>query len=184
MVASIQAARLSCGVSPSTRKRTSKLSRSSCWQHARSWSGTSRSTCHSLYTSESYALPVGFTLSSNVILDCARRCENLRELRCVNCHVEPILLFCLLSLKLTRVTKLEWTLYEEIFYKSRLDRYAVALIEDFDKLEGPQLITMYVEQTRSPVVDSLLDCFLMRCPRLRHLHIHGIQMEHLPGATR
>ncbi|KAL3198183.1 hypothetical protein MRX96_014523 [Rhipicephalus microplus] len=46
-----------------------------------------------------------FTLSSEVILDCVGRCQNLRGLHCVNCCVEPTRLFSLLSLRLRRVTR-------------------------------------------------------------------------------
>ncbi|KAL3198182.1 hypothetical protein MRX96_014522 [Rhipicephalus microplus] len=39
---------------------------------------------------------------------------------------------------------------------------------------------MYVEHTRSLVTDSLLNCFLRRCPKIRHLHIHDVRVEDLP----
>ncbi|KAH6941941.1 hypothetical protein HPB50_024457 [Hyalomma asiaticum] len=117
------------------------------------------------------------TFSSESILDIARYCFNLRELYCVNCVVEPTDLFDLLSLKLTGVTKLEWSLYEDRYYKSWLDSHAVTHIRTFPKLQGPKLNTMYIELVVTDAAVFLMDHFLAHCRRLRHLHVHAIRKE-------
>ncbi|KAH7973636.1 hypothetical protein HPB49_003475 [Dermacentor silvarum] len=116
-------------------------------------------------------------LSSEVILNCAGYCYNLRELYCVNCLVEPPKLFDLLSLKLPGVKKLEWSLYEDSYYKSWLDSHAVTHIRTFPKFQGPKINTMYVELVVTQATVFLLDHFLTHCRRLRHLHVHAIRKE-------
>ncbi|KAH7971880.1 hypothetical protein HPB52_003645 [Rhipicephalus sanguineus] len=113
-------------------------------------------------------------LSSGVILECVQRCDNLRELYCINCVVEPAELFFLLSTKLTRVTKLEWSLHDEKHYESRLNAEEIAPIGIFSKSEGPKVVTMYVEVSVTERTEFLLLKFLPRCGMLRRLHLHTI----------
>ncbi|KAH6925456.1 hypothetical protein HPB50_005705 [Hyalomma asiaticum] len=122
----------------------------------------------------------GRAIHCNVILNCAEQCRNLRELCCVNCLVHPAELFNLLSVTLKRVTKLEWTLYEESCYPRGLDHVTLQQIETRAASEGPKILAMYVELDRTTVTERILDSFLMRCPRLGHLHIHDIRQPHLP----
>ncbi|KAL1470619.1 hypothetical protein MTO96_040332 [Rhipicephalus appendiculatus] len=111
------------------------------------------------------------------ILDIARYCRNLREFSCINCVVEPNALFDLLALKLTGVTKLEWSLYEDSHYKTWLDKRTVTHLRTFPKLQCPRLNTMYVELTVTAETVYYLDNFVARCRRLRHLHVHAIRKE-------
>ncbi|KAL1444484.1 hypothetical protein MTO96_029796 [Rhipicephalus appendiculatus] len=113
-------------------------------------------------------------LSSNVVLECAERCNNLRELNIVNCLADPVKLFRLLCLRLTSVKKLEWSLHYEHFYKPWLDSHTAADIETIPKLDGPKLKAMYVEYEHSEVTVSIMDSFVMRCPGLHHLHMHHL----------
>ncbi|KAH6925880.1 hypothetical protein HPB50_011499 [Hyalomma asiaticum] len=83
------------------------------------------------------------SLSSDAILHCIRHCSHLRELYCVNCVVEPAELFHVLSLKAMYVTKLEWSVYDERCYKSKLDSRSVRLINTLES--SPMLKYMYVE---------------------------------------
>ncbi|KAH7973094.1 hypothetical protein HPB52_021184 [Rhipicephalus sanguineus] len=117
-------------------------------------------------------------LSSGLILDCVQQCDNLRELYCVNCVVEPAELFVLLSTRLTRVTKLEWSLHDEKHYESRLTAEDIAIIGIFSKSEGPKFATMYVEVVATETTECLLDQFLTRCGMLRRLHVHAIVKGH------
>ncbi|KAH7971881.1 hypothetical protein HPB52_003646 [Rhipicephalus sanguineus] len=121
-------------------------------------------------------------LSSGVILDCIQQCDNLRQLYCVNCVVEPAELFVLLSTKLIRVTKLEWSLHDEKHYESRLNAEDIAIIGIFSKSEGPKVATMYVEVVATAKTECLLDQFLNRCGMLRRLHVHAIVKGH-PSAS-
>ncbi|KAL1435162.1 hypothetical protein MTO96_011090 [Rhipicephalus appendiculatus] len=79
------------------------------------------------------------TLSSAAILDCADRCSNLRELDCVKCVVEPAQLFVLLSLKLSSVRKLQWSLHEHHRYRARLYGEATMPIRDVPARQRPLL---------------------------------------------
>ncbi|KAL1444482.1 hypothetical protein MTO96_029794 [Rhipicephalus appendiculatus] len=91
-------------------------------------------------------------LYSRVILDCVKQCQNLRELYCVNCLVEPAQLFVLLSRKLTRVTRLEWSLHNKEYYKTKLDN----LSGSFRTSEGPKVRAMYVELVDSQATVQVL----------------------------
>ncbi|KAL1444485.1 hypothetical protein MTO96_029797 [Rhipicephalus appendiculatus] len=117
-------------------------------------------------------------LSSGVILDCIQHCNNLRQLYCVNCIVDPVELFVLLSTKLTRVTKLEWSLHDEEHYESMLNVEDIARICTFSKSEGPKLVTMYVEVCVTEKTELLLEQVLPRCGMLRHLHVHAVVKGH------
>ncbi|KAH6925462.1 hypothetical protein HPB50_005711 [Hyalomma asiaticum] len=126
----------------------------------------------------------GLTVPSSVILDCCEECHNLRELRCVNALVHPVDLFILLSVTLKFVTKLEWTLYEKFNYGNRLDSVTFCQIETIPPSEGPEILAMYVEQVRTTDTERILESFLMRCRRLRHLHMHYIPGRYeLPTKT-
>ncbi|KAH6945773.1 hypothetical protein HPB50_009852 [Hyalomma asiaticum] len=115
-----------------------------------------------------------FRLPCSVILDCCKKCHNLRELYCVNSLVHPAELFILLSVTLKFVTKLEWTLYEEVYYDFPGEVPALRQIETIHPSEGPEILAMYIEQVCTTKTVRILDSFLMRCRRLRHLHIHYI----------
>ncbi|KAH6925459.1 hypothetical protein HPB50_005708 [Hyalomma asiaticum] len=115
-----------------------------------------------------------FTLPCSVILDCCKRCHNLHELYCVNYVVHPAQLFIILSVTLKFVTKLEWTLYEELYYDFHGEDAALRQIEAIPPSEGPEILAMYVEQVRTTETETILESFLMRCRRLRHLHVHYI----------
>ncbi|KAL1444487.1 hypothetical protein MTO96_029799 [Rhipicephalus appendiculatus] len=117
-------------------------------------------------------------LSSRVILDCMQHCNNLRQLYCVNCVVEPVELFVLLSTKLTSVTKLEWSLHDETHYESMLNVEDIARICTFSKSVGPKLVTMYVEVCVTEKTELLLEQVLPRCGMLRHLHVHAVVKGH------
>ncbi|KAL1444496.1 hypothetical protein MTO96_029808 [Rhipicephalus appendiculatus] len=123
-------------------------------------------------------------LSSEVILDCIQHCDNLRQLYCVNCVVEPAELFVLLSTKLTRVRKLQWSLHDEKHYESRLDIEEIALIGTFSKTEGPKVVTMYVEVSATEKTEFVLDQFLPRCGMLRRLHLHAVVKGQPPPQSR
>ncbi|KAL3205280.1 hypothetical protein MRX96_011178 [Rhipicephalus microplus] len=111
-------------------------------------------------------------LHSVVILDCVQHCDNLRELYCVNCVVEPDELFFLLSV--TRVAKLEWSLHDEKYYESKLNLDKIGLISNLSKSNGPKLATMYVEMVPTAKTEYVLDQFLPGCGMLRRLHIHTV----------
>ncbi|KAH7971883.1 hypothetical protein HPB52_003648 [Rhipicephalus sanguineus] len=113
-------------------------------------------------------------LSSDIILGCARHCEHLRELCVVNSVVEPAELFVLLSVRLTSVTNLQWSLHDEKWYQSGLNDNATALIRGFTKPEGPSVVTMYVEMVATDRTKCLLKQFLLRCGTLLFLHVHAV----------
>ncbi|KAL1444486.1 hypothetical protein MTO96_029798 [Rhipicephalus appendiculatus] len=113
----------------------------------------------------------------DAIIDIARCCYNLRELYCVNCLVEPAALFAVLSLTLRCVTKLEWSLYDERHYESRLGGHAVDEIAAVSESNRPNVEVMYVEMTVTYSTAFLLDSFLKRCPGLRHLQVHTIGLK-------
>ncbi|KAH7973092.1 hypothetical protein HPB52_021182 [Rhipicephalus sanguineus] len=117
-------------------------------------------------------------LPSCVMLDCVQHCHNLRQLYCVNCIVEPAELFVLLSTKMIRVTKLEWSLHDDKYYGSRLNAEDIAIIGIFSKSEGPKVATMYIEVVATETTKCLLDLFLPRCGMLRRLHVHAIVKGH------
>ncbi|KAH6945530.1 hypothetical protein HPB50_008876 [Hyalomma asiaticum] len=114
-------------------------------------------------------------LPSNVILRCAQYCYNLRELYCANCVVEPAELFRLLSLKLTCVTTLHWSLYDACYYESKLDNGSIRLIMALPTL--PQLKSMCMVCVAAPSTTALFFAIWPRCPMLRHLHFEEID-EH------
>ncbi|KAH6945531.1 hypothetical protein HPB50_008877 [Hyalomma asiaticum] len=124
-----------------------------------------------------------FRLPTSVILECCQKCHNLTELYCVDCLVHPAELFILLSKTLKFVTKLEWTLYEELYYDFRLEDVALRLIETRTPSEGPEILAMYVEQVLTTETVKILDSFLMRCRRLRDLHVHYIPGRYIPTIT-
>ncbi|KAL1444479.1 hypothetical protein MTO96_029791 [Rhipicephalus appendiculatus] len=113
-------------------------------------------------------------LSSDVILGCARHCEHLRDLCLVNCIVEPTDLFVLLSLTLTCVRNLKWSLHDEKYYQSALSENNTALIRDLPNSEGPSVVTMYVEMVVTDKTESILKQFLLRCGTLLFLHVHAV----------
>ncbi|KAH7971879.1 hypothetical protein HPB52_003644 [Rhipicephalus sanguineus] len=116
-------------------------------------------------------------LSSDAILDFAEQCLNLRELYCVNCLVEPAELFALLSVKLTRVTRLEWSLHHKGYYESKLRN----LSSSFNSSNAPQLRTMYVDLVDTRATVRLLGEFLRGCGgTLRNLHLH-VALQDRPG---
>ncbi|KAH6925461.1 hypothetical protein HPB50_005710 [Hyalomma asiaticum] len=125
----------------------------------------------------------GRTVPPSVILDCCEECHNLRELHCVNSHVHPVDLFVLLSVTLKCVAKLEWTLYEDFDYSICLVDVTLRQIETIPPSEGPELLAMYVEQVRTAKTERILESFLVRCRRLRHLHIHYISGRYMPTIT-
>ncbi|KAH6925463.1 hypothetical protein HPB50_005712 [Hyalomma asiaticum] len=103
------------------------------------------------------------SLSSSAILHCAQYCNNLRLLDCVKCVVEPSELFRLLSMKLTCVTTLQWSLYDERCYKFK-HRLSVRLINTFPPL--PQLESMFMECSTSTATELILGAIFPRCPML------------------
>ncbi|KAL1435163.1 hypothetical protein MTO96_011091 [Rhipicephalus appendiculatus] len=117
------------------------------------------------------------TLSSAAILDCADRCSNLRELDCVKCVVEPAQLFVLLSLKLSSVRKLQWSLHEHHRYRARLYGEATMPIRDVPAQQRPLLEAMYVEVAVKCTTVMMLHSFVGRCQSLRHLHVHAVMPE-------
>ncbi|KAH6925457.1 hypothetical protein HPB50_005706 [Hyalomma asiaticum] len=116
------------------------------------------------------------TLFSDVITQHARACYNLRELHCVNCIVDPAELFGLMCERVERLTKLEWSLYDQRYYEFSNDaRSAVHHICTFPASRQPRLNTMYVEVSPTCSAVFVLKNFLIRCHGLLNLHVHAIR---------
>ncbi|KAL1416466.1 hypothetical protein MTO96_000745 [Rhipicephalus appendiculatus] len=98
-------------------------------------------------------------LPSRVIIACAQSCNNLRELYCVNCLVEPDKLFNLLSGILQGLEKLEWSLFHFDYYESKLDDHVISSMRPYRKSKGPLLRSMYVEVVVTYPTVQLLESF-------------------------
>ncbi|KAL1444476.1 hypothetical protein MTO96_029788 [Rhipicephalus appendiculatus] len=115
-------------------------------------------------------------LPSERILHCSRSCSYVQELYCVNCVVEPFDLFRYLCRLSVHIDKVEWTLYDERYYKYQ-DSLDVGCIDGFYEGVGPGAKKMYVELVRSDASVSFLNSFVKRCWRLNHLHIHDVRTD-------
>ncbi|KAH7979014.1 hypothetical protein HPB49_007777 [Dermacentor silvarum] len=114
-------------------------------------------------------------LPSDVLLGFLGSCENVEELCVLNCVVEPPALFHLLSQKLVKVKKLEWSLYEDRRYESWLEKDAVAQTSTSCQLKA--LKTMYVEVVATPLTADFLEHILNGCHGLQNLHVHAIRKD-------
>ncbi|KAH7971886.1 hypothetical protein HPB52_003651 [Rhipicephalus sanguineus] len=115
-------------------------------------------------------------LPHEAITDVDYRCRHLRELYCVNCVVEPFNLFRYLSSLRVHVYKVEWTLYDERYYKYQ-DSLDVEPIDSFYRGVGPVVHEMYVELVRSDASVLFLNSFVRRCWQLCQLHIHDVRTD-------
>ncbi|XP_065282029.1 uncharacterized protein [Dermacentor albipictus] len=117
------------------------------------------------------------TLASEVLLAFVARCENVEELCVLNCVVEPPALFRVLSQRLTKVKKLEWSLYEDCHYESWLEKDAVAGTSTQCQSQTLTLQSMYVEVVATPLTADFLQRTLNDCQDLQSLHIHAIRKD-------
>ncbi|XP_070385189.1 uncharacterized protein [Dermacentor albipictus] len=117
------------------------------------------------------------TLASEVLLEFVAYCENLVELCILNCVVEPPALFRMLSQRLTKVKKLEWSLYEDTHYESWLEKDTVAGTGTQCQPQTLNLEYMYVEVVATPLTAAFLEGVLNGCHGLQRLHIHAIRKD-------
>ncbi|XP_065282023.1 uncharacterized protein [Dermacentor albipictus] len=116
-------------------------------------------------------------LPSDVLLGFVGICDNIQELCVVNCVVEPPALFRMLSQRLAKMKKLEWSLYEDRHYNSWLDKDAVAGTSTQCEPQTLKLQSMYVEVVATPLTADFLEGVLNRCHVLQSLHIHVIRKD-------
>ncbi|KAL1467454.1 hypothetical protein MTO96_026035, partial [Rhipicephalus appendiculatus] len=128
------------------------------------------SDVRNLHCRNCIALPHG------AIIDVMGHCRNLQELYCVNCVVEPYVFFRYLCGIGVCIRKVEWTLYDERYYKCQ-NSLDVGPIQRFNREVGPDICELYVELVRSDASVSFLNRFVKRCWPLNHLHIHDVRTD-------
>ncbi|KAL1427287.1 hypothetical protein MTO96_017576 [Rhipicephalus appendiculatus] len=109
------------------------------------------SDVRNLHCRNCIALPHG------AIIDVMGHCRNLQELYCVNCVVEPYDFFRYLCGIGVCIRKVEWTLYDERYYKCQ-NSLDVGPIQRFNREVGPDICELYVELVRSDASQAPRDC--------------------------
>ncbi|XP_075534468.1 uncharacterized protein LOC142568350 [Dermacentor variabilis] len=118
---------------------------------------------------------VCLALPSDVLLGFVASCENMEELRVVNCVVEHPTDLPLLSQRLTNVKMLQWSLYEDRRYESWLKKYAV--VDTSTRCRLNTLQSMYVEVAATLLTADFLEVVLNDCHGLPSFHAHVIRKD-------